>query len=531
MRLPTKGSLAETNLITILNECAESGITGMVRAESGSAIKVVYLQNGTIAYASSNDRSDRLTEVLKRAGKLTIDQIDHAQERVKPGVSLGKTLVELGFLTSKELFWGAKMQVEGIVHQLLFWKEGTYQIIQGPLPKEIVSLNISVHQIIFSGITKSSDRRWVLEQIGSPEAVYGLSEEFHLKNANYRLPIETIASRINGKRTLNEIAQAVGSDAFEVCKTIAAMETLGMAKRIKEKPVQIPLMVEDSAKAAPVEADEHSQDAPEIQGKLDAPIQDISLGEILKIPTVEQLQQESREGFADLEAVEQETSAPTPGELVQRTEADKHQEEQDLVTEPMMDSNHLIFVPERIPERRMKGILGIGTYRLTVIIATTILLAVAFLWFLSYLLGDDDKAVGSKSLNQNPAANSVSKATNNATLKEVASVSPRKLAESGQLPEAALIWKSLLMGEKAKYTLQLILACQERTVLDTMHALGNSESLMIVQADFKGQTCYRMIYGTYASEADAILARTALPESFVKRRIQAQVVPIVRILQ
>src|SRR5215510_7877454 len=105
MRIPTKGSLKEKNLIAVLIDSADNLITGMVRAESGAAIKVVYLQQGTIAYASSNDRADRLTEVLRRAGKLTQEQIDHAQERVKPGVSLGKTLVELGYLSSKELLW------------------------------------------------------------------------------------------------------------------------------------------------------------------------------------------------------------------------------------------------------------------------------------------------------------------------------------------------------------------------------------------------------------------------------------------
>ena len=94
----------------------------MVRLETGPVIKVVYLQSGTIAFASSNEKSDRLTEVLKRAGKLTPEQIEHAQARIKPNVSLGKTLVELGYISPKDLLWGARMQVEGILYQLLFGK-------------------------------------------------------------------------------------------------------------------------------------------------------------------------------------------------------------------------------------------------------------------------------------------------------------------------------------------------------------------------------------------------------------------------
>ena len=135
MDLPLKGSLSESGFINLLLDGTESKLTGMVRLEMGPVIKVVYLQQGTVAFASSNEKTDRLTEVLKRAGKLTPEQIDHAQARLKPNVSLGKTLVELGYISPKDLLWGARMQVEGILHQLLFWDKGNYQVIEGPLPK------------------------------------------------------------------------------------------------------------------------------------------------------------------------------------------------------------------------------------------------------------------------------------------------------------------------------------------------------------------------------------------------------------
>ncbi|HJZ12785.1 MAG TPA: DUF4388 domain-containing protein, partial [Acidobacteriota bacterium] len=79
MRVPTKGSIADTTFIDILKDAATSNLTGMVRLENGTIIKVVYLQSGAIAFASSNEKADRLTEVLKRAGKLTPEQVEDAQ--------------------------------------------------------------------------------------------------------------------------------------------------------------------------------------------------------------------------------------------------------------------------------------------------------------------------------------------------------------------------------------------------------------------------------------------------------------------
>lgn len=520
MRIPTKGSLAQSNLIAILSEFAENRMTGMVRVESGAAIKVVYFQQGTIAYASSNDRSDRLTEVLKRAGKLTQEQIDHAQARVKPGVSLGKTLVELGYLTSKELLWGARMQVEAIIHQLLFWKTGTYQILEGPLPKEIVSLNISVFQIIFSGIVKSQDRPWVLERIGSPEAVYSLSEEFHLKNANYRLPIETVVSRINGKRTLNDIAQSAGLDGFEVCKVVAALEILGMATRAKEKPIQIPLVTEEPAKAPVKPAEIPATPAP--------PAQDLSLGEVLQIPTVEELQKDAEERPDELLLVPEEDSKETyPDSENELTNQSSNEEE--ISSDSKLETNHVVFVPLDLRDRPSTSIFGISPRRSIILIAAAIALGIGFFIFLSYLISDGGEIKNNyNSVRPNPNPPPV---TMSPVVKKSDSVSPRTLAETGHLPEAALVWQSSLIGEKEKYTLQIVLACQEKTVLDSLHALGDSPTVMIVPADFKGQTCYRVIHGTYPSESEALAAKDALPNAMRGRKLQAQVVSISRIVQ
>ena len=363
----------------------------MVRAESGAAIKVVYLQQGTIAYASSNDRADRLT-IIRRAGKLTQEQIEHAQERVKPGISLGKTLVELGFLTSKELLWGAKLQVEGIIHQLLFWKEGSYQVLQGPLQKEIVSLNLNVYQVVFSGIMKTNDRRWVLEQIGTPEAVYGLSEEFHLKNASYRLPIESVVSRINGKRTINEIAHSSAVDAFEVSKTIAALEILGMAKRPKERPIQMPLI---AGKPSTVEKlpipEEETHPTPEV-----------SLGQVLQIPTMEQLQNESSENPA--EVVPQGTELPE-SKAEEQLEARQEDLEQEPLSDEDMESNHVLFVPPHASDQSGFGIFGMSPHRSILLICAAVLLGILIFIFLYFLLNNNSETGhGNPSVQVSPAS-------------------------------------------------------------------------------------------------------------------------------
>jgi hypothetical protein len=64
MKFPNKGLLSDADFIEILKDASQSGLTGMIRIENGPVIKVIYFQKGTISFASSNEKTDRLTEVL-----------------------------------------------------------------------------------------------------------------------------------------------------------------------------------------------------------------------------------------------------------------------------------------------------------------------------------------------------------------------------------------------------------------------------------------------------------------------------------
>lgn len=303
MGSPTKGTIKEISFIQLLEEVAQSKLTGMIRTEKGPIIKVVYISQGTIAFASSNEKSDRLTEVLKRAGKLTTEQIDDAQARLKPNVSLGKTLVELGYISPKDLLWGARAQVEGILHQLLFWNEGNYQILEGPLPKEIVSLGLPIAHVLYEGIQKTQDRDWVLEQIVSPQSVYEFTVDFHEKYSSLKLPADAVVSRINGSRPLEEIAQSAGLDTFEVCKTVAALQILGLVQRIQSV----------SLETAGGEQDELP--IGDLSGGLAAePSSDLSLGQVFQMPTVAELQAEQEEETIQSTMISPKPQAPPPVE-------------------------------------------------------------------------------------------------------------------------------------------------------------------------------------------------------------------------
>ncbi len=553
MELPNRGSLSEVSFIEVLKDLSASTLTGMVRLETGPVIKVVYLQNGTIAFASSNEKTDRLTEVLKRAGKLTPEQIEHAQARIKPNVSLGKTLVELGYISPKDLLWGARMQVEGILYQLLFWDKGSYQVLEGPLPKEIVSLGLTVPQIIYNGILQTRDRDWILQHIGSPEAIYSKVPDFEQKYAEYHLGAEQIASYIDGSRSLEEIAQAVGIDTFEVCKTVAALQVLELARPQPFKPTQMPLAVSETEEPQPVVVEPSESK------------EDVSLGEVMQIPTVEELSgQAEEEPYVEQTYSEQTYSEPpqeqsnldaiisnAQGEVPE--ESPFRQVDESTSTEETYDEEFEELVEE--PRGWNKGII--------IVALLGILSAASSFYYVSKSANSPKgstttaipkvpvtkkapRAAVAITTNNNPPkpteTNSGTKTPTPAQPNSTAqnptpepvkppAQSPIDLALNGKVSEAAGMWKRELGKSRNRLTIQLEIACQDSTVLEALNLFSKSDPLYVVPLSFRGQACYRVLYGIYDNDAQAQSKLSGMPSEFTQQPSPPKVIPISKALQ
>ena len=153
--LPLTGNLNELYLSEILEHLQSSGATGILTLEQNNQIKLIYLKEGHTVFASSNLEADRLGEMLLKAGKLSRQQFEQSVVILKTtGKRHGAVLVELGFLTPKELFEGLKFQVLEILYSLFLWKEGRYRLVHGELPRRVIPLEIDLVTLISEAIKR-----------------------------------------------------------------------------------------------------------------------------------------------------------------------------------------------------------------------------------------------------------------------------------------------------------------------------------------------------------------------------------------
>lgn len=243
MDIPLTGRLKDYSLPKILIGIQRDSKTGVLTIKKDTLEKRIYFKKGDAIFASSNYEDDRLGEMLLKAGKITIDQYDHSVTLLKStGKRQGGILVELGYLSPKDLFWGVKYQVREIIFSLFQWEDGEYSFTEGELPtQEVITLRMSIANLIFEGAKRIENWTRIKMETPSLDSILQLSHDPVNLFQDIELAEEdrNVLSLINGKRTIKEIFDSSGMDNFKTLKAIYVLTTIGMATlKVKEKGVE-----------------------------------------------------------------------------------------------------------------------------------------------------------------------------------------------------------------------------------------------------------------------------------------------------
>jgi len=231
---PPQGSIDDIFLPRLVAGLHLHEFEGSLRLTLADSVKVLYFKRGEIASAASNADSDRLAHILIQEGRLTSEQLELARTRMTPGESLGKTLIEMGFLTPTELLQGARRQVQIIVASCFTATSGSYEMVPGPLPSEVTSLGLGTRRLLFDCLMRSGDRATIVREIGSMEAVYRPTDrlEFVLSSLKLDSEVDRFARLLNGAASLHDLSSRTSYDDFTVGRVVLALELLGGAEKV-----------------------------------------------------------------------------------------------------------------------------------------------------------------------------------------------------------------------------------------------------------------------------------------------------------
>jgi curved DNA-binding protein CbpA len=265
IKIPLKGKVNEIPLPRFLAHLNSNRDTGTLFFRTPVFTKKVYLIKGDVIFASSTYEDDRLGEMLIKAGKITMEQYDESVKLLKrSGKRQGAILVELGYLTAKDLFWGVKYQVMEIIYSIFQIEDGEYEFISGEIPHdEVITLKMSIGNLIYEGVKRIDNWTRIRKEMPNINSVFKLSsdpaklfQDLELTTSDRKM-----LSLVDGKKTIKELIDNAWIGSFEGMKILYVLWSIGIIEETKRgagKGLEVdgPIPFEEILK--PVSEDEHA---------------------------------------------------------------------------------------------------------------------------------------------------------------------------------------------------------------------------------------------------------------------------------
>jgi len=145
--LEINGNLTAHPLAELLVEILQSRLDGSLRLSHHNSKTIIYARCGEIVFAVSNQRQHRIFEMLLQAAAITKKQLVEIPEFTND-FALAKELREKKILSSSELKSVFTRQVEGILRDVIDWKDGVWTFSPLARIKDDINYKIDIYSLL-----------------------------------------------------------------------------------------------------------------------------------------------------------------------------------------------------------------------------------------------------------------------------------------------------------------------------------------------------------------------------------------------
>ena len=153
--MPDHGDLAAVPFPLLLARHYQTKSTGALEVSAGPFKKKVFLKDGGVIFAASNDHNDRLGELLIRRDVITVPEHVRSWAALVRGKRYGTVLVEREVISPSQLVWAVKEQVKEIAFSLFALSAGPYRFMdEADAGEELITLSINTPELLRQGVQR-----------------------------------------------------------------------------------------------------------------------------------------------------------------------------------------------------------------------------------------------------------------------------------------------------------------------------------------------------------------------------------------
>ena len=239
-----KGNLSQMTLPEVLRKVEYYKVPGVIVSKKNLIEKHIYLKNGKIIFASSNQPDDRLGEFLLKSKKITSDQYNQSVALLKEGRKRqGRIFLDMGVLTPKELFFSVQEQVKAILWSIFNWRIGEIIFQIGSFKDdELIKLSLDIPKAIYEGVRYVENSRFLLNRVGNRYSIFEQKSNGYIELSLLGASEEEkkMYNLIDGKNSLFDVIDKSPIPPDNAAKIIYALYVLDLIKK-KETHLKIVL--------------------------------------------------------------------------------------------------------------------------------------------------------------------------------------------------------------------------------------------------------------------------------------------------
>ena len=235
-RVVLSGDLSAFSIADFIAFAHQGRLSGVLHVVSGEAERAIGFKDGEVSSSRSSVVGERIGEVALKLGLINEAQLQDAMARPRP---LGKALVDLGLLTSNDLWKCFHEQITAVFHAILLLETGLFWLLDDD-GADLTSAPqaVNTQALLMDGIRRIDELTLFQARIPGPGAY--LRRTTPPRAVSLRPVEQQVLAQVDGQRTVAQVANAARLGEFDTTKVLFHLAEAGYLEATDEPTAATP---------------------------------------------------------------------------------------------------------------------------------------------------------------------------------------------------------------------------------------------------------------------------------------------------